>query len=82
MVFRANSDEDKALKVLVDGQRIREKKDSDKSVDDNKARAQLFPDGVDHLVMVDFGKSGGGGDTDNRSAFSQVAANYNCQIER
>ena len=59
MVLRANAEEDKALRVFLDAQRNREKQNGGEGGKDD-VRVIMFPDGADHLVMVETKSSGGG----------------------
>ena len=57
MVIRANAEEDKALRVFLDARRNREKQNGGEGGKDD-VRVIMFPDGADHLVMVETKSSG------------------------
>ena len=53
MVIRANAEEDKALRVFFDAQRNREKQNGGEGGKKDDVRVVMFPDGSDHMVMVE-----------------------------
>ena len=71
MVLRCNEEEDKALKVYLDAQRNREAQDG---ADKDDVRVAMFPDGPDHLVVLETKSCGG--------IFAEMASKHSCPVER